>query len=123
MGRANPFTPRGTHLWEIGGSAGARTGRHVSGWLLGRVPILGRTPRSSLCPPLLGPGGPSQQVSFLLLIRLSWITGTHLLPSQRPCPPTLGATGVAGHTSSGEGRRRRRVRGGPRYVFQLYYVT
>lgn len=30
--------------------------------------------------------------------------GPHLHPSQRPCPPTLGATGVAGHTSSRGGQ-------------------
>lgn len=57
------------------------------------APVLGRTPWSSLCPPFLGPGGPSQQVSFLLVLRLSWAAGTHLHPSQCPVPATLGETG------------------------------
>lgn len=50
------------------------------------------------------PRGPSQQVSFPLLIRLIGTTGPRLYPSQRLCPPSLGATGTAGRTSSRGGQ-------------------
>lgn len=91
LGRANAFPPRGTHLWGTGDCQGGEgwTACFRAGWR-GSV-----TPRSALRPPVLGPGGPSQQVSFPV-VGLSWVTGTHLCPSQRPWPPALRATRVAG---------------------------
>lgn len=69
----------------------------------------------------------------------SWRTiPTGVLPSRRAelghghppvslsaplAPSSKSDEGGGARTSSGKGRRRRRVRGGPGHVFQLYYVT
>lgn len=69
LGRANPLPPEGLTAGKRVALRQRRAGQRASR-LAWRDPVLDRTPWSSLCPPLLGPGGPSQQVSFLLVIRL-----------------------------------------------------
>lgn len=62
-GQNEPLHPQGTHLWEMGGAAGQGAPQQAPG--LARESLSWMRTWSSLCPPLLGPGGPSQQASFL----------------------------------------------------------
>lgn len=89
-----PAPPQGPTSGKWVAAAGEGAGRHVSG-LAGESLSWVRTPWSSLCPPFLGPGGPSKQVSFLSSHQAQ-------LDQGHPSTTLQDLRGRQGHTSSKE---------------------